>query len=337
MAVGETVCPEFVDIDAVSSILVDASEPHTCARSPKKKLKQCIESGTYRKSYTTEFKLSVVEWVENHKSSVRAAAKQFGVDRKLVRVWLGHKPLLNSALLQHGPNRRKLHCGRPPASQELDRLVLDFLCKQRRAGVPVKDRELQQKALAIARDLDMDSFKATSQWVRRWRQRCGVQLVNGMNEIANLTSSSTAMLTHVRPEEQIQLQAPEHHQAPPSEDATTGLGTVYVDYSSREHNYHRAYDRFEDDPAVFCEVIESMDLPLGHEEVIEGEGYVTDCTPHACRTSLRCHSYKTLLSSSDYTHCSSCSPIASRISVPVYPAGPEIVYVDVPNLVSSAW
>eukprot|EP00731_Ephydatia_muelleri_P038183 Em0674g6a len=101
-------------------------------------MKESIESGTFRKSYTTEFKLSVVEWVESHKSSVRAAAKQFGVDRKLVRVWLEHKPLLNSALVQHGPNRRKLHCGRPPASQELDRLALDFLCEQKRAGVQVK-------------------------------------------------------------------------------------------------------------------------------------------------------------------------------------------------------
>eukprot|EP00731_Ephydatia_muelleri_P016945 Em0010g43a len=336
MAVGETVCPEFVDMEAGSSILIDASEPYICASYPKKKMKESIESGTFRKSYTTEFKLSVVEWVESHKSSVRAAAKQFGVDRKLVRVWLEHKPLLNSALVQHGPNRRKLHCGRPPASQELDRLALDFLCEQKRAGVQVKDRDLQQRALAIARDLGMESFKATSQWVRRWRQRCGVRLVNGVNEIANPTSSSTAMLTHVRPEEQVQLQTHAHQQAPPPEDENTGLGTVYVDHSSREHNYHRAFDRFEDDPALFCDVIESLDLPLGHEEVIEGEGHVTDCTPHACRTSLRCHAYKTLLSS-DYTHCASCSPIASRISVPVYPAGPEIVYVDVPTLVSSAW
>lgn len=333
MALSDTVCPEFVDMDARSSVLIHSPEPYICVRSPKKKSHECIESSAFRKSYTTEFKLRVVEWVENHRSSVRAAAKQFGVDRKLVRVWLEHKPLLNSALLRHGPNRRKLHCGRPPASQELDRLTLDYLCEQRRAGVAVKDRDLQQKALTIARDLGMESFKATSQWVRRWRQRCGVQLVNGVNDIANRTSSSTAMLSHVRPGEHVELQVYAHHQAPPHEETHTVPGAVYFDYSSREHNYHRAIEKLDEDPTAFCDVIESLDLPLGREEVIEGEGQMA---PHACRTSLRCHTYPTLLSP-DYTHCASCGPIASRISVPVYPAGPEIVYVDVPNLVSSAW
>ena len=334
MAVGDTVCPEFVDLD--NSMLVESSEPCTDTKSQKKKLKDCVESGTFRKSYTTEFKLSVVEWVESHKSSVRAAAKQFGVDRKLVRAWLGHKPLLNSALLQHGPNRRKLHCGRPPASHELDHKALDFLCEQRRAGVQVKDRDLQQKALAIARDLGIESFKATSQWLRRWRQRCGVRLVNGVNEIVNQTEglSPTAMLTRVCPEDnQVQLHA-EAKQLPPSPE-TPPPGSVYVDHSSREHSYYRSCVKLEDSPTLFCDVIESLDLPLEHEEVIGDEG-LHDRTPHACRTSLRCHTYQTLLSS-DYMDCASCGPLASRISVPVFPAGPEIVYVDVPNGASSAW
>ena len=340
MAAGDTVCPEFVDLDT-SMLVVASSDQYGLPGSSKKNFKDYIGSSTSRKSYTTEFKLGVVEWVETHCSSVRAASKHFGVDRKLVRMWLEHKPQLSSALLQHGPNRRKLHSGRSPASSKLDHLALEFLCEQRKSGVPVKDRDLQQKALAIARDLGIESFKATSQWLRRWRHRCGVQLVSGVNEasiqISLPTTLPTAMLTPVCPGEEVVLHADmQKQQAAPPDDLPPPSGPVYVDRSSREHSYHKFC---EDAHATFCDVIESLELPLGHEEVIEDESQSTSVTaraPHACRTSLRCHGYQTLLSS-DYTHCASCSLLASRISVPVYPAGPEIVYVDVPNLVSSAW
>lgn len=46
------------------------------------------------RSFTVEFKVGVVEWVEHHSSSVRAAAIHFGLDRKVVRAWLRQKQSL---------------------------------------------------------------------------------------------------------------------------------------------------------------------------------------------------------------------------------------------------
>jgi len=46
------------------------------------------------RSFTVEFKVGVVEWVEFNSSSVRAAAIHFGLDRKVVRAWLKQKDTL---------------------------------------------------------------------------------------------------------------------------------------------------------------------------------------------------------------------------------------------------
>lgn len=46
------------------------------------------------RSFTVAFKVGVVEWVELHSSSVRAAAVHFGLDRKVVRAWIRQKQAL---------------------------------------------------------------------------------------------------------------------------------------------------------------------------------------------------------------------------------------------------
>ncbi len=92
---------------------------------------------TGHRSYTLEFKLSVVDWILSSKASIRAASKQFGVDRKLIRTWLNTKDTLSSALATHGPNRRKLHSGARPLSEAVDQYVLQYLGQQRQAGIQV--------------------------------------------------------------------------------------------------------------------------------------------------------------------------------------------------------
>ncbi len=46
------------------------------------------------RSFTLEFKVGVVDWVELHSSSLRAAASHFGLDRKVVRAWLTNREVL---------------------------------------------------------------------------------------------------------------------------------------------------------------------------------------------------------------------------------------------------
>lgn len=125
----------------------------------------------HRASYTVDFKLSVVEWVQSNGKSVRAASKQFGVDRKCIREWLKEKEVLGSARVLHGPQKRKLHGGRCPLSQELDRLVLSFILESRKLGREVSDLELKNKALQLSQLLGLPDFKASPSWLKGWKHR----------------------------------------------------------------------------------------------------------------------------------------------------------------------
>ena len=43
------------------------------------------------RSYTVEYKLSVLKWIEQNNSSLRAASIHFGLDRKVLRRWIYQK------------------------------------------------------------------------------------------------------------------------------------------------------------------------------------------------------------------------------------------------------
>lgn len=134
------------------------------------------------RAYTLDFKLAVVDWLHSHSASYRAAARQFGIDRKMVRDWVEHKELLRRAVSHYGPNKKKLHHGRKPFSLDLDKAVLDYLVQERAEGRCVRDKQLTRKALEFSHCLGLDSkFKATSQWLKRWKRRVKVTFKDGSN------------------------------------------------------------------------------------------------------------------------------------------------------------
>ena len=80
----------------------------TSANRPTQTLPDQTHPSPYscgHKSYTLEFKLSVIDWVQSNKASIRSASKQFGLTRKMIRTWIQSKDTLSSALVVHGPNR----------------------------------------------------------------------------------------------------------------------------------------------------------------------------------------------------------------------------------------
>lgn len=353
------------------------------------------------RSYTLEFKLGVIQWVESHKCSLRAASKQFGVDRKVIRSWVDSREMLLSALVHYGPNRRKLHNGKPPASHELDRLVLDYLVQQRREGYLVGDRELQRKALECAEGLGLDTFKATNMWLRGWKHRCSVETQNGTNEIVvrpqlpatalpQVIAKGSALLSHVSCSDKVKLTRVMGEGAAEdgAKDPVCASGPVYNDFSSREHSYCRTApppeccDRdnfhrnttlpgenspFQDNDSaklssavslspnyesanLFDTVIENiivgdiseLELPLGHEEIVEDMDFLGSLSPIG-RTGgpflgARGRGKTTVASQRAVTPVATFSMLddpqgpsgllASRLSQPVFPAAPEIVYVD---------
>ena len=383
---------------------VNESEPVTVANALDVESSPLPTPSRHR-SYTLEFKLGVIQWLESHKCSLRAASKQFGVDRKVIRSWVDSRDVLLSALVHYGPHRRKLHNGKPPASPELDQLVLEYLLQQRREGYLVGDRELQRKALECAEELGLETFKATNMWLRGWKHRCSVQVQNGTNEIVvrpqlpattlpQVTAKGSALLSHVSCSDNVKLTRVMGEEVTNgAEDPVCVSGPVYDDFSSHEHNYCQtalppeccgAVDRpnshqnatlpgdsspFQDNDSahsklsatvglspnyesanLFDTVIENiivgdiseLELPLGHEEIVEDIDFLSSLSPVG-RTGppllgARGWGKTTVASQRAVTPVATFSMlddpqgpsglVASRLSQPVFPAAPEIVYVD---------
>ena len=171
----------------------------------------------HRASYTVDFKLSVVEWVKDGGRSLRAAAKQFGVDRKCIRQWVKERDVLGTARVLHGPQTRKLHGGRCPLSHELDRLVLGFILERRRLGKEVRDHELKCKAVQVSELLGLPDFKASPSWLKGWKHRNGLSDRDRLSEqdtdIVNLSQpKGSSVISHVAKVEAVLL--PSLHQSP---------------------------------------------------------------------------------------------------------------------------
>ena len=169
------------------------------------------------KRYTIEFKLAVVDWIKHHKSSFRAAAKQFGVDRKMIREWTTNKNTYEVAMTKHGPQRCRVQGGRPPLSSELDLVVLEYLKRERSKGNKVSDKNLQDNAIEASKLLNIPHFKGTQQWLRRWKKRNNVVVRDGsnMHEPVSYTrqeesrfgkSKGDSLLSHIEPKEQVKLE-----------------------------------------------------------------------------------------------------------------------------------
>lgn len=193
-------------------------------------------NGRVRKSYTLQYKLEVVQWVEEHESSLRQASKQFGITRRVLRTWCEQRNQLREALDSSDPNKRKLHSGRPPASEELDRRVLDFLVKQSESDSPVSDHELRSKALELSCQVGLTSFKANQSWLRRWKQRCGVDDCNKVVRSKVVKASKSAYLSRIDPSDKIKLTI-QHSSTEALDMAQVTQGPVYLDFTTCEHNY----------------------------------------------------------------------------------------------------
>lgn len=163
-----------------------------------------------RSSYTVDFKLSVVDWVQNNEKSIRAASRQFGVDRKCVRKWLREKDVLGCARVMHGPRKRKLHAGRCPLSQELDELVLGSIQQQQERGEALTNQDLKSAALHASQLLGLRDFKASPSWLRAWKQRNGFSCGERLSQedcalVTQCQPSGSSLISHVASTDEVRL------------------------------------------------------------------------------------------------------------------------------------
>ncbi|KAH7965076.1 hypothetical protein HPB49_003289 [Dermacentor silvarum] len=133
-------------------------------------------------SYTVKKKIEVVEWHRHNGKNVHATARHFSLDRNRIREWEKKYETLLQQNFGKAKLRRKLSNGAPVFSEEVDDALFEFLERERSAGRAVSNRLLSEEAVKIAHSLQLGNFFASSQYIKRWKQRFGVTMRQATNE-----------------------------------------------------------------------------------------------------------------------------------------------------------
>ena len=98
-----------------------------------------------RRSYNVSFKLKTVECAE--KKSKEAAAREMGVDSKMIREWCKQKQMLTS-LKKKGASSRKRQCGagRKVLDVDLEDALFSWLLELRSRNIRVFRKIIRQQA-----------------------------------------------------------------------------------------------------------------------------------------------------------------------------------------------
>lgn len=119
---------------------------------------------TKRKSYTSNFKISVCERAE--KIGNRATAREFGIDERNVRRWRSEKESLEKMPKLKRARRRGTVC-----YPFLEASLENWIKEQRDKGLPVSTVRIRLQAKLIAQQLGLENFKGGSNWCYRFMKR----------------------------------------------------------------------------------------------------------------------------------------------------------------------
>ena len=118
-----------------------------------------------RKSYTAEFKLSVVKHAKEHGN--RVAGREFLVDEKSVRVWRKEEGELDKM----NP-RKRARRGKSARWPNLEVNLAAWVLAQRETNRAVSTVAIRSKAKLLAREMKIDSFTGgSSNWVFKFMRR----------------------------------------------------------------------------------------------------------------------------------------------------------------------
>jgi hypothetical protein len=134
------------------------------------------------RSYTVTFKLEAIAWHRAHGGNVSRTAKEYNVDRKRIREWLENEDLLESNRRGKDAKKRRIGAGSSPISIDLEIEILDWFLEERAQGRIVLNKDISEKGMAVAQNLGLQGFLASSSWVRRWKKRNSISLRLGTNE-----------------------------------------------------------------------------------------------------------------------------------------------------------
>lgn len=119
----------------------------------------------FRKSYTVDQKLKIIEYAEVHNN--RTAARHYSINESSIRCFRRQKDILLKMNPEKKTNRKAF-----PHWPQLERDLKEFVEKYpSEHGVKAKLKDIKQQAIAIAKNRGIDNFNGSNSYIFKFMQR----------------------------------------------------------------------------------------------------------------------------------------------------------------------
>ncbi|ESO98895.1 hypothetical protein LOTGIDRAFT_158851 [Lottia gigantea] len=128
-----------------------------------------------RASYTTQFKLEVVKYVDEY--GFKAAVEKYGINRSSVGIWQKTRQVLEKT----DGNRKSLRCCFNGKYVDLEDKLSKYALEHESECCGVTEHQLRSKARIIAQELKLKDFRESNGWFFRFLKRKGIKLSDATN------------------------------------------------------------------------------------------------------------------------------------------------------------
>lgn len=119
--------------------------------------------------YTVDFKLHVLDWYHENGGRKGETCRKFQVNPKTLQNWI-----LLEKQLRSGTPIARISAG---VRQQIEKKLFDWFKQQKGSGqVIIHTQTLRAKALEIATDIGIPTFKASRTWIKQWKKQYNVDV-----------------------------------------------------------------------------------------------------------------------------------------------------------------
>lgn len=144
-----------------------------------------------RKFLTIEEKVEVIKCSEKFKLSSRQLADKFLIGKTQAAEIIKKKEEILKKVCEHRDNKRKKNFPNV-TSAALDNIVFDWFSKARNKNLPISGVLLKEKALEVAKQLELPTFKASNGWLEKFCKRWQISFKSICGEAGQVKEEDVA-------------------------------------------------------------------------------------------------------------------------------------------------
>lgn len=130
-----------------------------------------------RKRLNLAQKIDIIKFAEEHRIGVRAVAEKFNIGKTQVSEIIKNKIYLSQTFVEEGSKNSKRKF--PKSDGEIiDTVIFQWYLHARVNNLAISGKVLKEKALELASEVGLNSFKASNGWLQKFKERHQISYKN---------------------------------------------------------------------------------------------------------------------------------------------------------------